>query len=170
MVKQKSRAFAVQAHGDQTYTSPIEGEKPYWVHLDHTVEVLERFGYTDPAVIAGGYLHDAIEDTRNGRRKMAEAIRQAFGDEVLDIVQRVTNPRRGPRREKHARTYPRTRENPKAVLVKLADRIANVEHAKRANPGLFKMYRGEQARFEEYLYRPGEYEELWAYLRRLIWA
>lgn len=109
------REFAVSAHGDQRY-----GDRPYVEHLAAVVGVLEEFGFADDHV-AAGWLHDVVEDTI-----ATEAdIKAAFGARVAKLVGAVSGG--GDRATHVASIYEKIAAYPDAAVVKLADRIANVE-------------------------------------------
>ena len=50
------------------------------------------------------------------------------------------------------KTYPKIKINPQAVILKLADRIANVTFSLATNDGLFRMYEKEYPEFRKSLY------------------
>ena len=129
-------AFAREHHGAQRYgKSP--NDVPYEVHLEAAAEVLRRFGYgDDPVLMSAAYLHDVIEDTGVKRAELAER----FGHRVADIVDAVSDPPGESRAERKAAAYPRIAGCEGAVIVKLADRIANVE----AGGPMVDRYRAEQ--------------------------
>ena len=114
-VRETAREFSIRAHGDQRY-----GDRPYVEHLFAVVTVLESFGFSDDYV-AAGWLHDVVEDT-----EFTEAdIAAAFGERVANLVSAVSG---GGDRESHvASIYEKIAAYPDAAVVKLADRIANVE-------------------------------------------
>ena len=112
--------LARDAHGPQLYN-----DHHYLWHINSVVEVLTRFGITDPAVKIAGILHDAIEDTD----LTYDSIRARYGKKTADIVKAVTLPSGVPRAEAFELAYPVIRGTPGALLVKLADRIANFEDA-----------------------------------------
>lgn len=153
------RQFAAAAHGRQRY-----GELPYTVHLEAVEAVLVRFGISDPELLAAAWLHDTVEDTGAS----LDEIRIRFGARVAALVHAVTDEAGASRKERKARTYAKTRALPEAVLLKLADRIANVEHSARARPDLFAMYRDEHPAFTAALRRPGEHDPLWEHLEQLF--
>ncbi|MEL6346195.1 MAG: HD domain-containing protein [Myxococcota bacterium] len=155
-----AKAMAAHAHSTQRY-----GERPYTVHLAAAVAVLRRFGLgDDPEVVAATWLHDAIEDTDLTR----EAIASALGERVAAMVDAVTDGPGENRTQRKARPYQVIPQTPDAVLVKLADRIANVESALENRPGLVRMYRREHPTFREKLYTVGVADEMWAHLDGLI--
>ncbi|WP_246551640.1 HD domain-containing protein [Miltoncostaea oceani] len=154
----EARAFAIAAHADQRYGDG----RPYRHHLDAVEAVLVRFGFgADLELRMSAQLHDVIEDTPI----TFDEVRETFGPEVARLVDAVTN-RQGPNRKtRHALTYPRIRAaGERAVIVKLADRIANLE----AGGTLLGMYRKEQDGFRHALKRPGELRAMWARIEELL--
>jgi orotate phosphoribosyltransferase len=139
----RARQLAIKAHGDKMY-----GEDPYSVHLDEVVQVLADMCPYMPDLFAAGWLHDVPEDTDT---KVPD-LRERFPASVVDLVDACTDGPGKNRRERKERpmTLIPTIEN--GVVVKLADRIANVERCKRQqNHDLLKMYRREHEAFEERL-------------------
>lgn len=134
-----ARLVAIKAHGDQAYDELY----PYVKHLDDVANVLRRFGWTLPKYLCSAYLHDVIEDTGVSYND----IKKRFGEEVAEIVFCVTDEIGRNRKEKHNKTYPKIASNPEAIIIKLADRIANVEHG-----GKSEMYVKEYKEFKEKLY------------------
>jgi (p)ppGpp synthase/HD superfamily hydrolase len=132
----RAKRYAVRAHGDQKYGD----EFPYALHLQAVESVLLRFGIFDEDLRVAAWLHDVLEDTD----AEYEDLVTFFGREIADIVAALTEPKGGNRKWRHAQTYPRIAQNYKSVLVKVADRIANVESGGR----LVEMYRKEHADFK----------------------
>jgi len=137
----KAKEFAMKAHGQQMY-----GHKPYVVHLEHVHEVMKRYRNTniDILVLMAGWLHDVLEDTMTSK---AELVRN-FGEEVDDIVYRVTDEPGADRTERKRKTYLKIRGHMDATTVKLCDRIANVE-ASSDVPEKLEMYRNEYREFRD---------------------
>lgn len=152
----EARMVSIQAHGNQTYDEIF----PYKKHLDDVVDVLKRFGFTGKYIVAG-YLHDIIEDTALSYNK----VKRVFGLEVAEMVYCVTDELGRNREEKKAKTLPKTASNPSAIILKLADRIANIEHG-----GKIDMYKKEYAQFREALYdnTPEDAKPMWLTLERLL--
>jgi guanosine-3',5'-bis(diphosphate) 3'-pyrophosphohydrolase len=160
-VDKKAREFARTAHRDQRYGSGSFFDE----HLARVVATLLRFGEDNPTLLAAGWLHDVVEDTP----VTIETIRSEFGDEIADLVDRLTDERGGSRRERQHKTHRKIRAVVGAVRIKLADRIANVEACiETQSPLLDRMYRKEYARFREDLYSPGTYRDMWEHLDRLL--
>jgi (p)ppGpp synthase/HD superfamily hydrolase len=160
-----AKEFAVAVHDDQGLRY---GEFSYEHHLKHVVNVLLELGETNKDVLASAWLHDAVEDTGVS----IELIRELFGERVSAIVSAVTDEPGANRKERKAKTYLKIAADPDALTVKLADRIANVEHSKSAkNLRMFKMYQKEQLEFSGILRHVTElpiHECLWARLDRLF--
>ncbi|MGH3171679.1 MAG: HD domain-containing protein [Trebonia sp.] len=117
-------SFALRHHGDQRRPTGA----PYLEHLLEALEVLVRgAGVTDPAVLVAAVLHDVVEDTACG----VEDVRAEFGAEVAALVGWVTIPPAGPDQDrksvKEAYLTGLAAAPDKAVLVKLADRVSNVQ-------------------------------------------
>ena len=145
-----AKEFAIAKHGNQKY-----GEHPYSYHLDRVSQVLREFGYAgDEAIAAAGWLHDTLEDTPT----TYEMLVSEFGKETGDIVWAVTNEPGGNRVDRFRKTALKIQSNKKALIVKLADRIANTEASLQSNPKLYKMYVKEFPLFKELLYNPQDVE------------
>jgi (p)ppGpp synthase/HD superfamily hydrolase len=112
-----ARSFAITAHGDQQY-----GDRPYVEHLDAVAAVVSGWGMPDDLVNAA-YLHDVLEDTATAHHEIIDP----FGWAVFDIVYACTAEPLLTREQAMASIYRKVALNGNAALVKLADRIANVE-------------------------------------------
>lgn len=151
-----AQEFAIQAHGDQRY-----GDFPYATHLQSVVSVLDRFDVAHPDIVTAAWLHDVLEDTPTQWLDICEN----FGSDVADLVWAVTNQPGANRRIRAAHTYPKIRTfAPHAVIVKVADRIANTEHAIRHETRHLEMYQREYPAFRYALYNPGECDAMWQWL------
>ncbi len=112
--------------------------------------MLAEFGYAgDEAIAAAGWLHDTLEDTPTTYYEMLVS---KFGKETADIVWAVTSEPGENRADRFRKTAPKIHSNKKALIVKLADRIANTEASLQSNPNLYKMYLKEFPVFKELLY------------------
>ncbi|MEG4087900.1 HD domain-containing protein [Microcoleus sp. Pol12B4] len=147
-----AKQFAIAQHGTQKY-----GEHPYSYHLAQVSQVLAQFGYADDeAIAAAGWLHDVLEDTPT----TYEMLVSEFGKETADIVFAVTSEPGENRVERFHKTALKIQSNKKALIVKLADRIANTEASLQSNPKLYKMYLKEFPLFKQLLYNPQDVELL----------
>ena len=155
----QAKRFAIKAHGDQKYGN----EFPYAIHLQAVESVLLRFDIVDENIRCAAWLHDTLEDTNI----QYEEIELFFGKEVANIVSRLTEPKGGNRKWRHYETYPKIKELEEAVILKLADRIANVE----AGGDKVKMYIKEYAFFKESLFDDKQLEitkKMWLHLNALM--
>ncbi len=162
--------FALRAHGDQRY-----GDHPYRVHLEHVVEVLQRFGYAaadplDPLLlshrlVAAAWLHDVLEDTPTTYAELERVV----GPEITALVDAVTKAP-GSRQDSLLASWAKICAHPDAVTLKLADRIANVEASRRSSPRLLAMYQREWEGFHATLRRAGGDPAMWAHLGHLLAA
>jgi len=158
-VYNEAKMVAFLAHKGHTYDI-----FPYEKHLEDVVDIVKKFGYSGKYVV-GAYLHDSIEDANLSYNK----IKKAFGIEVAEIVYAVTDELGRNREEKKAKTYPKIKANSDSLIVKLADRIANIEHGIRmGNEKKTKMYREEFPKFKEELYKVGQCDRMWDYLEKLL--
>lgn len=155
-IYQEARMVAILAHGNQRYDEIY----PYEKHLDDVVEVLKRFGFSGKFIVAG-YLHDVIEDGALSYNKL----KKHFGYEVAEMVYCVTDELGRDRKEKKIKTLPKTASNPDAIILKLADRIANIEHG-----GKVDMYAKEYDEFKGVLVlnTPTDGKRMWDHLDSLL--
>ncbi len=144
-MEHSARDFAVRAHGDQKY-----GTKPYVVHLSAVCNVLAEFGFSGDLMVAG-WLHDVLEDTETS----ADKLKLAFGSTVTKLVWAVTGVGKN-RKERNECAYGRIEEHPRAVILKLADRIANAEACAKTRDHRLEMYQKEYAGFKARLERLGD--------------
>lgn len=163
---ERARQLGTDAHaGKQWYAG-----KPYTAHLEAVEDNIHRFlGQNTPpailgALLAAAWLHDAVEDTGMS----LDLIEKECGYMVRTLVWAVTDEPGANRKERHEKTYPKTRNVAYAVALKLADRIANVEASAKTRGGYFDMYRKEHYDFKRALYSPGQYENMWAHLDALM--
>ena len=118
--------FAEEAHKHQRRKS---GE-PYFTHCVKTAETLARLSL-DPDTICAGLLHDVLEDTGITRLNMEKQ----FGKSIVNLVEGVTKIGKyqfgSGQRKRQAETYRKlllaTAEDMRVILIKLADRLHNME-------------------------------------------
>jgi len=163
------RTFAAETHAGQTY-----GAEPYTVHLEAVVEIVREADASPLAYAeAVAWLHDVLEDTAVTPAELATE----FGALVAIAVQLVTDPKGLPNRrtrkaELHRRLanlHPHVSVPARlALLVKAADRLANVRACIAAGDGRLSMYRREHAVFRAAAHRPGLCDGIWDELDRLL--
>ena len=159
---QVARILAEFLHAAQTYD-----DQEYIFHIDSVVEVLKRFGINEHDSIVAAYLHDSVEDTQASLK----LIETHFGEGVMHLVNAVTNERGINRKERNLKTYQKLMKCPHAIVIKLADRIANVEQSlAKNNMRFYKMYFDEYPAFT-YALKGVSYERalpLWEHLDNLM--
>ena len=158
----EARYLAISLHGTQTYDG-----YPYYYHLEDVVEILREFGFTEDKYIIAGYLHDSIEDGATTYQKL----KRKFGEEIAEIIYCVTDELGRNRKERKAKTYPKINSNKDAVIVKLADRIANMRNSNKTDSPQKEMYQDEYIDFRNALsdhVNDLELQELWVELDNLL--
>lgn len=118
--------FAEDAHKKQFRKS---GD-PYFMHCVRTAEILAQL-QLDMDTICAGLMHDVLEDTGIKRTEMEKR----FGQNIANLVEGVTKIGRykfgGGQRKRQAETYRKlllaTAEDMRVILIKLADRLHNME-------------------------------------------
>ena len=127
----KAYHYAERAHESPKRAS---GE-PYFNHVFATAKYLAELNMS-PTVIAAGLLHDVIEDTG----ATPEEIEAIFGKEVLFLVQSVTKlgtvKYKGVERnvENLRKFFVSMAEDLRVIVIKLADRLHNVETLQYVKP------------------------------------
>ena len=114
--------FAARKHRGQK-RKDAEGT-PYINHPIHVVHLLANVGgITDIETLQAGMLHDTVEDTD----ATAEEIEALFGRTVRDLVMEVTDDKSLEKAErKRLQIEKAPNLSPRAKLIKLADKIANL--------------------------------------------
>jgi GTP pyrophosphokinase len=161
-VLEEAVAFAVLRHGDQLRPTGV----PYVEHLLEALEIAVRgAAVRDPDVLVAIVLHDVVEDTPCTRAEIAER----FGEHVAELVAWVTKPDVAAPQDKRDVAAPQDKPGvvtgqdkaaakaavkaaylralagapPQAVLVKLADRVSNVQELYRMPVDFQRRYHRE---------------------------
>ena len=121
-IKEKAKLFAIQAHMGQVRKN--EKDKPMIMHPISVGELLESFGYDDN-VVAAGYLHDVVEDTKY----TIEDIKKEFGSDIASLVMGASEPDKSLSwEERKQHTIDEVKDLPfRNKLVVCADKINNLE-------------------------------------------
>lgn len=109
-------------------------------YINHPIEVAYKLkhvgGIVDPVVLCSAILHDTLEDTETTRDELAEN----FGDEIAGVVLEVTDdlilkadPNRKVERKQMEIDHAPSLSH-RAKLVKMADKVCNVEDIFEAPP------------------------------------
>ncbi|MFN0186701.1 MAG: HD domain-containing protein [Aquabacterium sp.] len=115
-------AFAAHKHRDQRRKDAQAS--PYINHPLALARILAvEGGVSDPVTLAAALLHDTVEDTDT----TPQDLRQRFGDAVASVVGEVTDDKAVPKpQRKQAQVDHAPHLSPRAKLVKIADKIANL--------------------------------------------
>lgn len=99
---------------------------PYFLHPLKVCSTLYNYGVKDDSVLAAALLHDVIEDCQDKLPLGGKELISEYGvsQEVYDIVQLVTK-ESGLDDYELSLYFDKIRKNPKALLVKLGDRLHN---------------------------------------------
>lgn len=158
----RARQFAMYWHGDQKY-----GHKPYVYHLNKVAGLVARYG--DDAVVLA-YLHDVLEDT-DARHANVMA---CFGVWFADMTLLLSDPAGKNRKERKAKFYKvmssidAASDDSLALIVKAADRLANMEECLLEDELKLNMYLDEYDDFKEAVYRKGLCEDIWTRLEQIV--
>ena len=121
-IKEKAKLFAIKAHKGQVRKS--ESDKPMVLHPIDVGLILEEFGYDDN-VIAAGFLHDVVEDTKY----TIDDIKREFGEDIAQLVFDASEEDKSLSwEERKKKTIEKTRTLPlRNRLIICADKISNLE-------------------------------------------
>ncbi len=144
--------FAVAAHGNQQY-----GFHPYYKHLKDVVDICEPYG-AERQVLA--WLHDVLEDTTCKQEQLIHV----FDPLIARYCYLLSDPVAPSRteRKKLLNVVLSDAETPSSVLiVKAADRLANVRHSDLGNTIMIEKYRKEHFSFKTACYRDRLCDQIW---------
>ena len=121
-IEELALEFAIKAHNGQIRKG--EPDKPEFFHVLDVGNILKENGF-DENVVAAGYLHDVVEDTKY----TLEEVKKEFGDDIASLVEGASEPDKSltwEERKKH------TIENIKKLdlrhkAIVCADKISNLE-------------------------------------------
>lgn len=114
--------FARQLHNGQYRKDGM----PYIIHPLKVCTTLINYGISDDTVLAASLLHDVLEDCSDKLPLKGKELISDYGihQEVIDIVTLLTKSP-GLSQEELGEYFLKIRNNPKALLVKLSDRLHN---------------------------------------------
>lgn len=133
----KAMRFSAEKHSDQRRKD--SRSSPY---INHPIQVAETLwkvgGIQDRSVLVAAILHDTIEDTD----ATPEEIKREFGDEVLGLVLEVTDDKSLPKEiRKQLQIENAAKKSPKAKLLKLADKLCNIQDLVHSPPSNWSLKR-----------------------------
>jgi guanosine-3',5'-bis(diphosphate) 3'-pyrophosphohydrolase len=131
----RAAMFAAEKHRTQRRK---DIDTPFINHPLQLAYILVQADIEDPVVLAAALLHDTIEDTNTTH----DEIEIVFGHEIANIVSECTDDKNlGKMERKQAQIDHAAKISPKAKLVKLADKIANVSDIDGAPPAGWSLER-----------------------------
>jgi len=162
-IYERARAFAIKAH-----TGQMQGDRFYTCHLEEVESVLIRFDYCSFRMRAAAWLHDTVEKSDVTMKD----INREFSGFVASMVEAVTSVPAKTREQRNSATYGRVNERGgMAIVLKLADRIANVEQAIQlavsTNESKLRIYDDEYSEFRDALWESKSADAMWAHMDSL---
>lgn len=145
--------FAKQAHDNAGQVGYFED------HVIHVYNLVSKQRRSTLAVCAAALLHDVLEDTQVTR----EELNDKFGSYITNIIWCVTDEPGVNRNERKENTYWKIRSSRDATLIKLCDRLHNIQRGEKIDG-----YRKEHHAFKCALYHPDEHQELWQEMETLL--
>jgi len=134
--------FAARMHSGQTRKG--SAAEPYINHPREVAGLLARAcGGADTVLIAGGVLHDTVEDTDATQDDLVAL----FGDEIAALVMEVTDDKSLSKAERKRQQVGHAAvASPRAKMLKLADKTSNLRSLAASPPAEWP-----HARREEYI-------------------
>lgn len=126
-------AFATERHEGQTRR---DGATPYITHPLRVAKRLQDAGVTKAEIIAAALLHDVLEDTPT----RPDELLARFGPRVCALVNEVSRPPGMTRRDFIDRV---ATGSARSVLVRVADRLDNLQDASALERGFRPVYADE---------------------------
>ena len=131
-VAQLLQALEFSAYKHRAQRRKGADSSPYINHPISVATILATIGgVTDLAVLQAAVLHDTLEDTET----TAAEIEEHFGPEVRGLVEEMSDDKTLPKAvRKRLQIEHAPHSSPKAKLVKLADKIANIRDVTLSPP------------------------------------
>jgi len=132
----KALRFASEKHVNQRRKDAAAS--PYINHPIRLFELLVSVEIDDPAVLCAALLHDTVEDTATTK----EELEAQFGPAIASIVLEVTDDKSLPKAERKRQQIVHAASiSAQAKLVKLADKIANLQDVIHSPPDRWDLAR-----------------------------
>jgi guanosine-3',5'-bis(diphosphate) 3'-pyrophosphohydrolase len=122
--------FASKKHASQRRKGP--GDVPYINHPIEVAEILSRVASVEDAeILMAALLHDTVEDTDTTEAEIASL----FGDHVAALVMECSDDKSLPKHErKNLQVEHAPHKTPGAKLIKIADKISNINDIANSPP------------------------------------
>ena len=122
--------FAARMHAGQTRKGAAA--EPYINHPCEVASLLaDASGGTDPLLVAGGVLHDTVEDTPATEAQLLDM----FGRDIARLVMEVTDDKSLPKAErKRLQIEHAAAASPRAKMLKIADKTSNLRSLATSPP------------------------------------
>jgi (p)ppGpp synthase/HD superfamily hydrolase len=162
-IYERARAFAIKAHMGQ-----MQRDKFYTCHLEEVENVLIRFDSCSFRMRAAAWLHKTVEKSDVTMKD----IKREFPGFVASLVDAVTSVPGQSHEQQNSAMYLRIKEcGGMAIVLKLADRIANVEEAIQSaisrNESKLPIHEDGYSEFRDALYESKNADAMWAHMDTL---
>ncbi len=136
----KAVKFAAHKHRDQRRKD--QESQPYIIHpISVALVMAEVGGIDDPEFLAAALLHDTLEDTNTS----PDELETEFGQRVRKLVEEVSDDKSLPKEERQNRQIENAaRLSDGAALIKLGDKISNVQDVIHSPPSDWNVLRRRQ--------------------------
>src|SRR5215468_4020032 len=127
-----SEAAELAARRHNGMTRKGRGDEPYINHLAEVANLLAiATDGADAELVAAGWLHDTLEDTVTTTKELS----LRFSDRVASLVIECTDDMSLPKAEwRRRQVVDAPKKSSDAKLIKIADKISNIEARIRSNP------------------------------------
>lgn len=142
-----AKSWATLRHYGQEYGDGL----PFVYHLNMVADYVDAWTCHNADLMAAAWLHDVVEDTDT----TVGDVDKIFGSHIASVVDFCTDQPGHNRAERKDKTHERIARSLDAQIVKVADRMANVESCIRFQQrDLGKMYVKEWPAFRVGIYNP----------------
>ncbi len=165
-LSQEAKIYATLCHKS---TNHLYKDMPYDFHLLMVVTAAKKFIHLIPeedreTVIAGCWVHDVIEDTR----QTYNDVKEVLGEQVAELAYALTNEKGRTRKDRANEKYYSGIRNVKyANFIKVCDRIANVRFSISQQSTMLNKYKNENNDFYLSLHTT-HLTEMFTYLNELL--
>lgn len=168
----KAKNFANNLHDNrvnQMYDKKLG--LPYSYHLDMVVDFIKTFSYLLDSneeivyAIAGGYVHDSVEDGRQTFNDIKKVLGEIVARLSCNLCCDVWGENRSERNS--IGYYKRLNKHKLSVFIKLCDRMANIMHGLIYGSSMVKTYMSEMDTFLSKLDYKEEFKQMRTYLKNM---